>query len=92
MFNLGKIIGLSVVAIKGEFNAKGKNIEPKYILFSDGKTYIVLEEQDPYTHHDFASGARYLFIRGNYPTPEGVQTNEEVWAMIMGYKDATEDI
>ena len=62
MFNLGKIIGLSVVAIKGEYNAKGKNIEPKYILFSDGKTYLELEEQDYYSYHDCSSSARLIRV------------------------------
>lgn len=92
MFNLAKIIGLTVVAIKGEYNAKGKYILPKYILFNDGKTFIELEEQDPYTFHDCASSARCLNLGGIYANPEGMQTNEEVWAMIMAYKDATTDI
>lgn len=90
MFNLGKIIGLSVVAIKGEYNAKGKNIEPKYILFSDGKTYLELEEQDYYSYHDCSSSAR--LIRVWDAKSEYFSSNPDRWEQLMSYKDATEDI
>lgn len=88
MFNLKRIIGLSVVAIKGETNAKGKNIEPKYILFSDGKTVIELEQQDYYMYHDCSSSARYINIHGS--TDAGV--HENFYNHIMSYPDATIDI
>lgn len=58
------IIGLRVTAILGLSTDKRvkKYIEPVYILFSDGKTYIELEEQDYYSYHDCATNARHLHV------------------------------
>lgn len=70
MMQLGKIIGKKVVTIRGE--VQEKYVEPKYILFDDGKTYIELEEQDYYSYHDCSSMARILNIR----------EDAEMWNMI----------
>ena len=83
MFDLAKIIGLKVLAIKGKYNAKGKNIGPKYILFDDGKTYIELDEQDYYTYHDCSSSARH--ITATTATPE-------YWEILLTYPNSTTDI
>lgn len=73
------LINLTVIAIKGEFNANGKHIEPKYVLFSDNETYIEFEDQDYYTYHDCSSSAKHI----------NVYKNAEQWAIIQKYKDAT---
>lgn len=63
MFGLKKIMGLKVVAIKGSEKYKhSKDIEPKFILFDDGKTYIELEEQDYYSFHDCSTIARIIMV------------------------------
>lgn len=82
MFNLAKIINLSVVAIKGKGKSAGKYIEPAYILFSDGKTYIQLNEQDYFSYHDCSSAARLV----------NVFCDAGVWSIINTYSDATIDI
>lgn len=82
---LNKILNLKVVAIKGfELDRRiTKRIEPRYILFDDGKTYIELEEQDYHTYHDCSTCARVL----------NTVSNEDTWKMILdGYPDANIDI
>lgn len=82
-FDMGKIIGKKVVAIKG-YKKRGK-IEPSFILFDDGKTYIELEEQDYYTHHDCSSMARQI----------NVYQIKVSWESLMNsdcYRDASVDI
>jgi len=86
-FYLGKIIGLSVVAIRTfVFDSKRKkNFEPGYILFSDKKSYLELEEQDEYSFHDCNYSARIIRII----------ENPEQWKLIMtdpAYKDSDMDI
>lgn len=82
MYNLAKIIGLKVLSVKGEHNAKGKYIDPCYILFDDGKTYITFDEQDYYTYHDCSSSARHI----------NISVSEQVWQLIFEYPDATTDL
>lgn len=64
MFNLNLIIGLKVHRIVGNVvgskRVKNPRIEPNYILFDDGETYIDLEEQDYFTYHDCSSSARII--------------------------------
>lgn len=61
MFELGKILGKKVIAIKGfKERKKQRHIEPTYILFDDGETYIELEEQDYYSYHDYSVSARCI--------------------------------
>ena len=62
-----KIVGLEVVLIAGLNTDKKvrKCIDPAYILFSDSKTYIELEEQDYYSYHDCSFGARNLHVWEN---------------------------
>lgn len=63
MADILTIVGLKVVAVKGiEYSLKQRNVEPKYILFSDKKTFIELDEQDYYTSHDCDSSARTIKI------------------------------
>jgi hypothetical protein len=59
-------IGLTVVETYSSSTDKRKNpksLEPEYILFSDGETYIVLEEQDYYDYHDCCSSARIIKVQ-----------------------------
>lgn len=65
MSDLQKIVGLKVVAIKGYKKRKNqkKNIVAEFILFSDKKTFIELDYQDPYTYHDKSPSARELSVR-----------------------------
>jgi hypothetical protein len=42
---------------------KKTQIEPKYILFTDRKTYIELEEQDQYTFHDCSCSAKEIHVK-----------------------------
>jgi len=83
-FEMEKIRGLKVIALKGGGyrDKRFKDIEVKYILFSDKRTYIELEEQDYYTFHDFSSYARYV----------NIHSNEEEWKRIFKLDDANEDI
>lgn len=73
MTEITSIIGLQVVAIKGtNYSYQGlvshlrkypkKTIYPEYIFFSDGETFIQLEEQDYHIYHDCASWAREIRI------------------------------
>ena len=58
-----KIIGLKIVAIKGiPYSLRTTAVEPRYILFSDKKTFIELGEQDYYTNHDCDANARLITI------------------------------
>ena len=65
MFDLGKIIGHKVTAIKGyrADSRKSRWIEPRYIFFDTDEFFIVLEEQDYYSHHDCSGCARHVEIR-----------------------------
>jgi hypothetical protein len=81
-FELGKIIGLKVVAIKG---VKG-DPTPHYILFDDEKTYVYLDdektyvyldEQDFYTYHDCSSSARTIHV----------DEDEKFWKHMIESKD-----
>lgn len=80
--SLFNIIGLKIVAVKAFQTDKRKKIlEPEFILFSDKKTFIELEEQDYYTYHDCSSSARMI----------KVLENKNRWNEIMnesGYIDA----
>ena len=81
MFDLGRIIGKKVVAIKGYKNYG--DIEPSYVLFDDGETYISLEDQDYYTYHDCSTLAKEIEIH----------TDKGFWNKIMKfYEDANIDI
>lgn len=60
---INKIKGLKVVGLKGFERTKKKAVQLQYILFSDKKTVIELEEQDPYTYHDSSHCARELTVR-----------------------------
>ncbi len=66
-----EIIGLKVIAIKGnKYNYNNHHrvntyVEPIFILFDDGETYIELEEQDYYTYHDCSRSARHIRVFKN---------------------------
>lgn len=63
---LSTIIGLKVVAIKGHRSEYVKSeIEPEYILFDDGETFIQVEEQDNYSYHDCNPYAREITVLQN---------------------------
>jgi len=91
-FNLGKIIGLKIIAIKGypkfgysgeiKPTPKGKEIEPVFILFSDRITFIRLDAQNSYIYHDCDGSARIIEI----------QQDADVWSQIINYPDATRDL
>ena len=57
---LTELIGLKVFALKGDFGKKTKYVSLRYILFSDRKTYLRFDEQDPYAYHDCSSSARHM--------------------------------
>jgi hypothetical protein len=75
MFDTEKILGLSISAVKGlrTDRRKKQNISPRYILLSDGETFIHLEEQDYYTYHDCSYTARELYV----------SQDEKSWSRIM---------
>ena len=85
-FKMGKIIGLKVVALKGVdpffIDKRFKNIEVKYILFSDKKTFIEFEEQDFFSYRDCSPYAKYITVC----------SDAENWKKIFEYDDANEDI
>ena len=85
-FRIEKIRGLKVVALKGAdpfFRDKRlKNIEVKYILFSDKKTFIEFEEQDYYSYSDCSPYAKYITVCSDV----------EAWKKIFKYEDANDDI
>lgn len=83
------IIGLSIVAVKGWRTDKRikNNIEPEYILFSDGETYIELAEQDYYSNHDCSFSARHINFWKDKSKWEEIFKNEHGY-----YPDATTDI
>jgi len=90
MFELSKIIGLRVVTIRGCIFDKRKsrtsNVEPAYILFSDEKTFIILEPTDYYSYHDFDSTTRILNVRQDAHFWLDCFNDEKT------YPEATEDI
>jgi len=59
------LIGLKVVAVKGEtkrMNTNPKNIDPEYIFFDDGETFIHIEDQDYHEYHDCDASAKNIQI------------------------------
>lgn len=64
MFSLGKIIGKKVVAVRASQSDRRKKtgLEPTFILFDDGVTYIKLSEQDYYCFHDCSYSARNIWV------------------------------
>ena len=80
--NLSKIIGLKVVAIKGQKDDYNR-VEPKYILFDDKETYIELEEQDKWDYHDCSPCAREI---------EVYQNREKYSIIVYKYADANDDL
>ena len=83
---LNDIIGRKIVAIRGPKTLKNaKTIQPAYIMFDDGETYIELEEQNYYAYHDCSCAAREI------QTKQG----KAQYDLIMDdryYADATEDL
>jgi hypothetical protein len=85
------IVGKKVVAIRGynsrwnDKRVKHHRIEPEFILFDDGKTFIEFEEQDYYSFHDCSLLARLILVR----------KDKDKWNNIMNgksYGDATENL
>ena len=54
------LIGKKVVALRGHKTSKyGRKCTPlEYVLFDDGETFILIEEQDQYEYHDCSPSAR----------------------------------
>jgi hypothetical protein len=84
-----EIINKKIVAIRGhklkwdDKRIKNPKVEPNFIMFDDGETYIELEEQDYYSFHDCSTSARELRLC----------KNKERWDKIMTqpyYGNATE--
>lgn len=62
--NMLDIVGLTILEIKGQRpKVNSKNIPIEYILFDDGETYIIVDEQDYYDYHDCSSSAREMSVR-----------------------------
>ncbi len=77
-YELGKIIGKKVLEIKGfETDRRKKRIRPQYILFDDGKTYLILEDQDTHDYHDCDYSARTIEIRQDLLTWNIIHENED---------------
>ncbi len=55
-----ELVGMEVAALRAFDNS---NKKLSYMLFSDGKTFIELDEQDPFRYHDCSSVARILTLR-----------------------------
>ena len=64
MFQLGKIIGKKIVAIRAFQSDRRKKtgLIPTYILFDDKETVLELMEQDYYDYHDCNSSARQIMV------------------------------
>lgn len=64
MYELSKIIGKKIVAIKAFQSDRRKKtgLTPEFILFDDGITYIRLSEQDSYCFHDCSYSARNIYV------------------------------
>ena len=63
--HLYELKGLTVISTKSyrpDRRVK-KGLATQYILFSDKKTYIELEEQDYHCYHDCDPGARVIVVR-----------------------------
>lgn len=63
-----KLIGLTIVAVKGYKNKDGRvkePVDPSWIFFNDGKTFIKLEEQEYHDYHDSNPRARVIDLREN---------------------------
>jgi len=89
MYRLGNIIGLSVVAVKSDYRKSNYKInsvsnyrQPKYIMFSDGITYIKFEDINYYNYHDASSCAKIINV-----IQDATKHNE-----IMQKADSNEDI
>jgi len=72
--SLQKLKGLTVDCVRGiRTDQRIKSgFSPQYILFTDEKTYMALEEQDYYTYHDCNFNARCLRI----------EEDERMWKII----------
>ena len=76
MVSIQSIIGLEVKSLKAsKFDERYKS--PRAICFSDGKTYILLKEQDEQYFHDCNGGARLITVH----------QDEKEWARIDGSTD-----
>jgi len=73
--DIAKIIGLEVLAIRSNKRDKGYPLEPDFIVFNDGITFIELEEQDGYAYHDCAQSARHIRITQNKERWEALMDN-----------------
>lgn len=87
------LIGKKIVAIKGIKQVRNqKEIEIRYILFDDGKTYLELNEQDYYTYHDCAGWARVIMKYVDKAMWERIMFEKDVPESSRGYfVDATRD-
>lgn len=86
--NISNILNKTVIAIKG-YNIKCNDkrvkhpiIDPEFILFDDGETYIELEEQDYYSFHDCSSCAREITVHKDKERWNDIMTGKQ-------YEDST---
>jgi hypothetical protein len=56
------LIGLKVVALRGFKSGRREKIVLQWVLFDDGETFLVLEEQCPITYHDCDMSARSVMV------------------------------
>lgn len=64
MFKMQLIMNKKIEKIRGYKTRKNqKDIEPTFILFNDGETFIDLELQDYFTYHDCDCTARIIKIQ-----------------------------
>lgn len=78
MYEMGKIIGKKIIAIKSfQPDRRIKNgLLPVYILLDDRSTVIELAEQDYYCYHDCDYFARKVIVH-NDPVLRDIITNNE---------------
>ncbi len=72
------LVGKKVLAVKAQARAKGKYLEPAFILFDDQLTILELQEQDYYSYHDCSQSARILEL----------YMDNEKWHRFIKYPDA----
>jgi len=70
MIGIHSLKGMRILEIRGErdysyskvLSKRKKNFEARYIMFDDGKTFIIFEDQDYYTFHDCSGGAKEIEV------------------------------
>lgn len=73
------IVGKRILAVKQDNGPYDVN---HYLLLDDGRTVLVLAEQDPYEYHDCSSSAREIRLR------EDADLWNRLWRDSKHYRDS----